>query len=217
MAVDPYAEARDEHAASLAAEVARVYVAAKLAMVASPTPLQIPGWLFARLKDVLGSGLTEAAFELGTIAGRTLGLGEDFRFAPTESLRNYIGIAAGEQASAQFDALGSTLGQVSLVADIKAEVERTVDAATSAARADVETQVTNVSWAAITDTAIEAGMGTKTWHAGTNPRTSHLAQNGTTVGIEQRFPNGQRFPGSPAPPAERVNCNCWLSYDKGDA
>lgn len=217
MATDPYAEARNEHAASLAAEVTRVYVAAKLAMVASPAPLQIPGWFFARLKDVLGSGLTEAAVGLGTIAGHTLGLGEDFRFAPSESLRNYIGIAAGEQASAQFDALGSVLGEVSLNADLAEQVEQTVDSAGNAARADVETQVANVSWAAITDTAIEAGMTTKTWHAGINPRTSHLAQNGATVGIEQRFPNGQRFPGSPAPPAERINCNCWLSYDKGDA
>jgi hypothetical protein len=217
MAEDPHAEARAEHVASLAAEVARVYVAAKLTMVASSTPLQIPGWFFTRLKDVLGDGLLSAAADLGTAAGRGLGLGADFDFSPSQSLRNFIGIAAGEQASAQFDALGSTLGKLSLADDLKADVEQAVDAAGGAAKADAETQVTNVTWAAITDAAVEAGMGTKTWHAGVNPRASHLAQDGQTVAIDERFANGQRFPGSPAPPAEREGCNCWMSYGKGDA
>lgn len=216
MAEDPYAAARAERATSLAAEVALVYAAARITMAASATPLQIPGSFFARLKDVLGAGLLTAATELGTLAGRNLGLGGDYDFTPSDSLKNFIGIAASEQASAQFDALGSTLGELGLASDLQAGVQQAVDAAAAAARADVDTQVTNVSWAAITDAAVEAGMATKTWHAGTNPRTSHLAQDGATVGLEQRFPNGQRFPGSPAPPAERVNCNCWLSYSKGD-
>lgn len=217
MAEDPYAEQKAEQAASLAAEVARVYAAARLAMVNSDTPLNIPGFFFDRLKAVLGEGLTGAAVEVATLAGRALGLGADYRFEPGKDIKDYIGIAAGKQATVQFEALGAALGKVGLGGDLKVTVTETVDAARKVAEDDARTQVENVTNAALVDAAKDAGMTTKTWHTGKNPRSSHLAMDGETVGIGERFSNRQRFPGSPAPPAERRNCNCWMTFDKGES
>lgn len=58
------------------------------------------------------------------------------------------------------------------------------------------------------------GKTTKTWQLGPSDghRPSHLALDGVTVGIDERFPNGLRFPRAPGPPAEVVNCNCYLTF-----
>lgn len=61
--------------------------------------------------------------------------------------------------------------------------------------------------------ARQGGLRHKTWHAGPNPRPSHAAQDGMTVGIREAFPNGLRWPGDPRGDAdENANCNCTLTY-----
>jgi len=63
--------------------------------------------------------------------------------------------------------------------------------------------------------ARQGGLRTKTWHAGPNPRPSHAAQDGVTVGIRETFPNGLRWPGDPLGDAdENANCNCTLTYGR---
>lgn len=59
-----------------------------------------------------------------------------------------------------------------------------------------------------------SGVGTKTWQVNSgNPRPDHAAMNGMTVGIRDRFPNGQRWPGDPAGGAEQnANCLCTVSF-----
>jgi len=66
-----------------------------------------------------------------------------------------------------------------------------------------------------TEGAAASGLRTKTWQVNSgNPRDSHAAMNGMTVGIRETFPNGQRWPGDPAGGAdENANCMCSVSFD----
>lgn len=64
--------------------------------------------------------------------------------------------------------------------------------------------------------AANAGrLRTKTWHVNSsNPRDSHSAQDGMTVGIRDTFPNGLRWPGDPRGSAdENAMCQCSISFD----
>lgn len=55
---------------------------------------------------------------------------------------------------------------------------------------------------------------TKTWYAGANPRASHAAMNGETVGIDEQFSNGADWPGDSAlDAAERAGCNCYVEVE----
>lgn len=66
------------------------------------------------------------------------------------------------------------------------------------------------------------GMGIKvrkTWLATLDGRTrdSHQHMDGTTVGVDEKFPNGLMFPGDPnGPPGEVYNCRCTLIYQYDD-
>lgn len=59
-----------------------------------------------------------------------------------------------------------------------------------------------------------SGVGQKTWQVNSgNPRPDHAALNGMTIGIHDRFPNGQRWPGDPAGGAEQnANCQCTVRF-----
>jgi len=56
------------------------------------------------------------------------------------------------------------------------------------------------------------GAKTKTWvSAGDeNVRDSHSRQQGMTIGITKRFPNGLMFPSDDGAPEEVINCRCTL-------
>ena len=63
------------------------------------------------------------------------------------------------------------------------------------------------------ESARAGGLRTKTWRTGKNPRDSHAAMDGVTVGIRETFPNGLRWPGDPRGSAdENAGCNCEMSY-----
>jgi hypothetical protein len=51
----------------------------------------------------------------------------------------------------------------------------------------------------------------KTWVTGPNPRAEHAAMDGETVGNDETFSNGAKWPGDPILGAEGVSgCNCGL-------
>lgn len=55
---------------------------------------------------------------------------------------------------------------------------------------------------------------TKTWNTGGNPRASHAAMNGETVGIDDLFSNGMKWPGDVSGGADEVaGCNCGLTIN----
>lgn len=68
-----------------------------------------------------------------------------------------------------------------------------------------------------------SGASTKTWHHrpqanprdGTHGKVNHVAMEGETVGIDEYFSNGLRFPRDPEDgrAEEVINCRCYLSYD----
>lgn len=60
------------------------------------------------------------------------------------------------------------------------------------------------------------GAVTKTWvTTSSNPRAEHAAMNGETVGLDDEFSNGLRWPGDSASgdPAEVANCKCEVAVN----
>jgi HK97 family phage portal protein len=59
-----------------------------------------------------------------------------------------------------------------------------------------------------------AGLRSKTWRVNSaNPRDSHAALNGATVGIRERFANGLRWPGDPDGSADELaGCDCTITF-----
>lgn len=53
---------------------------------------------------------------------------------------------------------------------------------------------------------------TKTWVTGANPRPSHAAMNGETVGIDALFSNGMDWPGSGGDDGD-IGCNCAVEIE----
>lgn len=81
----------------------------------------------------------------------------------------------------------------------------------------LEQAVTAVTAAAnfgSTEAANAGGLRTKTWRVNSgNPRPSHAAMDGMTIGIRDLFPTGQRWPGDPAGGAEEnSNCECSIEF-----
>lgn len=77
-------------------------------------------------------------------------------------------------------------------------------------------RTTSVMGLAGMDAAKTNGATHKQWTTGKNPRDTHAAVGGETVGIDERFSNGMNAPGDPAGgPAETANCNCDMEFIKG--
>lgn len=79
-------------------------------------------------------------------------------------------------------------------------------------------RVTSLSNYGAYQAAVRGGITTKTWVVNsTNPRDSHAAMNGETVGVHERFSNSMRWPGDyEGSAAETVNCECSLRYNRED-
>jgi len=79
-------------------------------------------------------------------------------------------------------------------------------------------RVTGLSQYGSYQAAIRGKIITKTWIVNsTNPRDSHAAMNGETVGVRERFSNGLRWPGDYEGSAEEtVHCECSLRYNRED-
>jgi hypothetical protein len=56
---------------------------------------------------------------------------------------------------------------------------------------------------------------TKTWVTGDNPRPEHAALDGETVGIDDEFSDGSRWPGDSGDPDSDSNCNCDVTISVG--
>lgn len=55
------------------------------------------------------------------------------------------------------------------------------------------------------------GTVTKTWITGSNPRPEHAAMDGETVGIDDEFSDGSRWPGGSGNADLDAHCNCDVS------
>ena len=68
------------------------------------------------------------------------------------------------------------------------------------------------------EAANASNLGKKRWRVNSqNPRDSHAAINGETVGIRENFSNGLRWPGDPRGSAEQnANCQCGVDFLRGE-
>jgi hypothetical protein len=91
-------------------------------------------------------------------------------------------------------------------------------AATSWALLEAGSAVTSASNFGAHEAANAGGLRQKRWHVNSsNPRDSHAAVNGETVGIRELFSNGLRWPGDPRGSAEdNANCQCSVEFLRGD-
>ncbi|MCJ7529814.1 MAG: phage portal protein [Anaerolineales bacterium] len=74
--------------------------------------------------------------------------------------------------------------------------------------------VTTASNFGSTEAANAGNLKNKRWRTNSqNPRESHQAMNGETVGIREKFSNGLRWPGDPSGSAEdNANCQCSVDF-----
>ncbi len=88
--------------------------------------------------------------------------------------------------------------------------------ATSRAAEIARSKVTEMANFGSHEAARACRVLTKTWQVNsTNPRDEHMAVNGETVGIGQRFSNGMRWPGDPAGGADNVaGCQCSVRFNR---
>jgi HK97 family phage portal protein len=101
------------------------------------------------------------------------------------------------------------------VAAIRDEVAHVFEVAQSARAAEAATAgVTGAANFGATEAAKAGGLRTKTWRVNSNnPRDTHAALNGVTVGLYDRFPNNALWPGDPTLPVdERANCQCSVVF-----
>lgn len=80
------------------------------------------------------------------------------------------------------------------------------------------TAVTAMSNFGTQEAARSGGLRKKTWRVNSgNPRDTHSAMHGQSVGIRENFSNGMRWPGDPAGGAENnANCQCSVEFSEGD-
>lgn len=86
------------------------------------------------------------------------------------------------------------------------------------ARADeiASSTVTSVGEFASLDSAKQNDAATKTWTVNSpNPRPSHAAVDGESVGVDELFSNGMAYPGDWSGGADEVaGCECTVDYSK---
>ena len=102
--------------------------------------------------------------------------------------------------------------QIELKKEIQSEMGSTESRAKLIARQETSTALSTGQF----DMMKAAGAATKTWHhrPQKNPRPDHVEMDGETVGIDQRFSNGLRFPRDPEDgrAEQLINCRCYLTY-----
>jgi HK97 family phage portal protein len=151
-------------------------------------------------------------------------LGEDPDAYSVDQTLAYLAAVAGGNAKAINT---STRTQLELAAeddeDPKAAVAAVFDRATGARSAAIALTVTTAIAGFATVEAAKQAAGSrkasKTWVVTSqNPRSSHAAMNGETVGIDETFSNGASWPGdSSALDADEIaGCECDTVIEIGD-
>lgn len=211
-------EAREPHVAAIVAALIAFYELLEpevLGRLADGLKNLIPSLWSKRLTDVLTEPLLDAGHDLGERVAAEIS--EEPVFDPS-ALDAYLERMAEDVSSRLVAQLREQVNAAAAEAaeEAETEVQRMLQEARDKAPSEAAEQINKVANFAGLDAAKAEGMTTKTWHTGANSRATHAAQDGLTIGIDERFPNGQRYPGSPAPPQETANCNCDLTFGRAD-
>lgn len=164
------------------------------------------------LSDDLYKLAVTTASEIGREQASALGFAPgDYDEARTlKFLRAVADTRAGAVNSTTRDALEAAIEAGEDIGDVfdAAEDERTTSGASALVAALAGFAVAEVASQLIGERA------SKTWETGPNPRPSHAAMNGETVGINDEFSNGMKWPGDSAGGVDEVaGCNCGLRID----
>lgn len=163
----------------------------------------------------------KAAYEDGcTVAGEAYGFAEIQRpeFVSAAKVNGGKRVVGIEQTTrdniAAIISRGISEGksQTELKKEIQSEMGSTEARAKLIARQETSTALSTGQF----DMMKTAGATTKTWHhrPQKNPRPDHQSMDGETVGIDQRFSNGLRFPRDPEDgrAEQLINCHCYITY-----
>ncbi len=211
-------EAREPHIAAIAAALIVFYELLEpevLGRLADGLKNLIPSLWSARLTEAIVEPLIETGHDLGQRVAEEIS--EEPVFDPSV-LDAYLEQMAENYGLQHIANLREDLNEAArqIEAEAEAEVARLLQDQKDRVEQFAVAQVNKVANFAGLDAAKAEGMTTKTWHTGSNPRATHAAQDGVTIGIDDRFPNGQRYPGSPGPPEETAGCNCDMTFGRDD-
>ena len=214
------ARTRAEREDTLAARLRRLFSAQEgVVMTGLRRGAALVGLWDSKLWDSQVAGLLEQPGMAFAIQGsRSILTPAEARGFSSRPMAGWISSWAGRTASSINVVTYDALAHASLGADWETKVGGVFEVARSA-RAEAEA----VSWATTTtnfgsrEAAKALGRTTKTWRTTSkDPRGSHAALDGHTVGIHATFPNGGHFPGDPnLPTAERARCRCVMEYGTG--
>lgn len=172
----------------------------------------------AQLTDTLYGVAAAVASEIGGQASESLGFTPgDYDPARTVSFLKAVSARNAENINE------STREQISaaLASDDEAATPASVFALAAASRVPAAAVqiVTASSGFATTEAARQLGQdrAMKTWVTGPHPRKSHADLDGQTVGIDDLFGNGLKWPGDGGDADEVAGCNCGVSVSISDA
>jgi hypothetical protein len=194
--------------------IADVMAAQQAATRGKITPAQFHKQWDSVMADALASGLQAAAV---TAALRVLKANNPTKEGWSAEVMDGYLAAMGDTT-----AHGINAGVVQLVNDYEADdvEEHTADAAfevakESTAKAWAYTAITAAAGFGGHDAAKASGMKRKTWIVqSSNPRASHAAMDGETVGIGEEFSNGAQWPGDISLPVEEsAGCACGVEFE----
>jgi HK97 family phage portal protein len=167
-----------------------------------------------RWNGELGADLYRLAAPLAALTGSTVAksLGSPDGYEPDDTVHYLQAQTAGVAASIN-TVTKNQIATALLAHDVEAALSAVF--ALAIAQRAVEggrTQATSVaSWSTVEAGRQVAGLGArKRWLTGENPRPEHAKLNGETVGLDEHFSNGARWPGDSINLDENqvAGCNC---------
>lgn len=206
---DPHAEQKEQHAALLASTLILLYVDMREDVLS-----RLAFGMFGRLlrpEWVDRVRLTAVGHMVRTAAEIAHDVAPDFDASRMDA---YLEKTADTFATTWGKGIEEILAEIE--AETQANVSAALEAPLKAADEDADLLTRRAANLAAKDASEGSGYTAKTWHTSGvgDHRASHVAQNGLTIPIDERFPNGLRYPGAPGPPAEVINCQCYLSFGR---
>lgn len=171
-------------------------------------------WDAGRWDRELGDDLYKLAVAASSaVAAKTL---DSIGFEPdvydVDQTLKFLKAVTARAAGQVNEATKAQLDEALASDDPAAAISNVFDIAGSSRTEQVATTATTVAVAfGATEAARQAAgdRATKTWVTGPNPRPSHAAMNGETVGIDEPFSSGQQWPGdATGDTADTAGCNC---------
>lgn len=210
---DPHKAERAKQANKATTALAAVYVAARADVLSR---VRATGDVLNVLRGVWRRAVRTAAAE--ALKDTAAAIGETSEAFDPKTVDHYLDAVAENFASRWDESTRASLDEIAGAIDatfdqIEAEATKVMDAVVDRAKEEAEDLTGTAANLAAFEAAVEEGKATKTWHtASEDSRASHAALDGVTIPMDERFANGLRYPKSPGPPQETVNCECYLTF-----